>query len=305
MNCENVKEALSLFLYGELSLEEEQALQDHLETCGECRQALETERSLHEALDARALEPSPDLVTGCRRELRLRLKLEAHERSWPARLRAWLAASRDRLAVLQRPAAALALVALGFFGARWTSRPPALQPAESAVEAPVARIRFVEPDSKGGVRIALEETRQRVITGRPDEEPIQRLLVAASREAADPGLRLESVDLLRTRAEHEAVRRALLDVVEHDANPGVRLKALEALKPFASQAEVRQALARVLLEDQNPGVRIQAIDLLIQQPAQEALIGVLQELLNKEDNSYVRLRSQRALQQLNASAGTF
>jgi len=303
MNCEVVRKSLCLFLYGELSLEEEQALQDHCDSCAECRQALDKERLLHAALDERALEPSADLLAGCRRELSLRLKLAARQQGWWQRLRARV--SMVPAAIVLRPAAAMALLALGFFGARWTNQTPARRAAEGATEIQPAHIRFVEPDPSGRVRIAVEETRQRIISGRPDEEPIQRLLLAAAREAADPGLRVESLDLLRGRAQQDHVRRALLEVVENDPNPGVRLKALEALKPLASQPEVRAVLARLLLKDQNPGVRIQAIDLLIEQHQHEALVGLLQELLNKEDNSYVRLRCQRALQELNASLGTF
>jgi hypothetical protein len=33
--------------------------------------------------------------------------------------------------------------------------------------------------------------------------------------------------------------------------------------------------------------------------------GVLQEVVQKENNSYVRLRCQRALEDMNASVGTF
>ncbi len=305
MTCEEVRKALSLFLYGELSLEQEQSFQDHLDGCASCRQALDEERALHEALDASALEPSAELLRACRRELRLRLGLEPQPRSLAARLRAWFSPRAGFLGFLPRPATAVALIALGFFGARWMGRTPPSAPADIPAERQIASIRFLEPDPRGGVRIAVEETRRRIITGRPEDEAIQRLLLAAAREAADPGLRLESVELLGSRADHQAVRSALLEAIQSDPNPGVRLKALEALKPFASDPEVRQTLARVLLEDQNPGVRIQIIDLLVQQPPQQTLVGLLQELLNKEQNSYVRLRTQQALEALNASVGTF
>ncbi len=305
MNCETVQRDLPLFLYGELSLEEEQALQDHVEACAACRRALEGERLLHAALEARALEPSPELLAACRRRLSLSLQAAERPAGRMARTAAWLGIRAGWRALLARTAAAAALVALGFFGARWSRGPSGLPAAEGPAESQAARIRFLEPDPAGRVRIALEEVRRQVITGRPEEDRIQRLLLAASREAADPGLRVESLELLRGGAGQPAVRRALLEALEHDPNPGVRLKALEALRPFAAQAEVRQALARVLLADANPGLRVQAIDLLTQQGGREAFIGVLQELLNREENSYVRLRCRRALEELNASVGTF
>jgi len=308
MNCEAVRGDLSLFLYGELSVEEEQALQDHVEGCQGCRKALEAEKALHELLEARELEPSPELLVGCRRELALRLKLAAAARpsGWLAWLRETFSGGLGLAGALRRPATAVALVALGFVAARWTSpRPPVAAPDQGGGEGVISRVRYVQPDPSGRVQIVLEETRQRVLTGRPEEEPIQRLLLAAAREANDPGLRVESVEILRQRSQSEGVRQALLEALQHDPNAGVRLKALEGLKAFAGEPEVRDALASALLRDQNPGVRIQAIDLLTQAKQQEAIVGVLQELLGREDNNYIRLRCQRALQDMNASVGTF
>ena len=63
-------------------------------------------------------------------------------------------------------------------------------------------------------------------------------------------------------------------------------------------------LATVLLNDDNPGVRTQAIDLLVQSKEPD-VAGVLQELVRREDNNYVRSRSQRALNEMKASVGTF
>ncbi len=306
MNCESVRRDIPLFLYGELSVEGEQALQDHLDGCAECRKALEAEKALHEILDQREIEPSPELLVGCRRELDLRLKLAAtRQGGWKAWLAGVFSGGLGFAGALRRPAAAVALVAIGFFAARLTTpRSPVLRPAEPA-DGVISRIRYLQPDPSGRVQIAVEETRQRIITGRPDEERIQRLLLTAARESNDPGLRVDSMEILKSRLESERVRQALLEALQHDPNAGVRLKAIEGLKPFVSEPEVRDVLAEILLSDQNPGVRIQAIDLLTQQKQQDALVGVLQELLGKEENNYVRLRCQRALQEMNASIGTF
>jgi len=60
MTCDWIRGVLSLFLYGELSFEEEESVHGHLETCEPCRAALERERALHGALDQTALEPPPE-----------------------------------------------------------------------------------------------------------------------------------------------------------------------------------------------------------------------------------------------------
>jgi len=46
MKCEEARSTLTLFLYGELSFEEEERLELHIDECVGCRIALERERSL-------------------------------------------------------------------------------------------------------------------------------------------------------------------------------------------------------------------------------------------------------------------
>lgn len=304
MNCESVSKNLGLFLYGELSLEEEQALQDHVESCARCRQAFETEKRVHAALDARETDPPPELLVRCRRDLSTRLDtLAPHRTGALAAIRTFFGTGFSWAAAM-RPAGAVALIALGFFGARWTARPPATV-ASTPDQPGIMRVRYLQPESSGQVRLVVEETRQKYVTGNPQDEAIQRLLLAAARESADPGVRADSVEILKHRAASNEIRDALVQALQTDTNPGIRLRALDGLKSYAADPEVQRALAQALLSDDNPGVRTQAIDLLVQNRRDEALVGVLQELLQKESNSYVRLRSERALKDMNASVGTF
>jgi hypothetical protein len=293
MNCESAARSFSLFLYGELSLEEEQSFQDHLESCEGCRKGFESEKAIHQALDERETRPPAALLARCRRDLKLRLETAApRSAGWRGWFAWWPA--------MARPVGALALVAVGFFAARWTSAP---QPG-NGLEPAVSRVRYVQSEASGKVRVVVEETRQRLLTGDPGDEQIHRLLMAATRESTDAGLRAESMDILSTRPASNELRGTLLFALEHDPNPGVRLKALDALKPYAGAPEVRSALAKALLADDNPGVRTQAIDLLVLKKG-DALVGLLQGLVQKESNDYVRLRCQRALQEMDASVGTF
>lgn len=305
MNCETATSLLPLLVYEELSPEQEDLLRAHLERCSSCQAAFELEQRLHQALTSRSLEPELGLLASCRRELGLRLTLAAQQQSWLVRAAWKLAALSKPLALAGRVAAAGALVMFGFLLARWTGGGTGAVRGELPTPENTARIRLIEPAAGDQVRIIIEETRQRVLTGSLDQEPVLEWLMRAARQAPDPGLRAESVGLLGSRVDREVVRNALLEAVQRDPNPAVRLKALEALKPFAVQSTVRQVLARVLLTDDNPGVRIQAIDTLIQQRQHEALVGLLQALLDREENSYVRLRCRQALRELNASAGTF
>jgi len=207
-----------------------------------------------------------------------------------------------------QPVGALALVAMGFLGARML--PPSVLGGSKANEAGVAtspftsRVRYVEPESSGKVKMVIEEVRERSLSGSVDDQNIQNLLLAAARDPQDAGLRVESVDLLKSSRECPEVKNALLYALQHDSNPGVRLKALEGLKNSSADADVRQVLTQVLLADDNAGVRTQAIDLLIQHK-EDQMVGTLQELMRREENGYVRMRCQKALHEMNASIETY
>lgn len=294
MNCDQVKESLSLYLYGELSHEQEEAVERHTFECASCAQALETERMMHGALDGTAEVPPPALLASCRRELFDSLEQQRATARPPfgERLRMWFAMPG------LKPVAALGLLALGFVGGRWA-------PASQSQAAPVAtRVRFLEPDGAGNVNIVLEETRERRVSGQLSDDGIRRLVLAAAQDQADPGLRVESVDLLRRESSAGEVRRALMGALVSDPNPGVRLKALDGLRQHSADPEVQRALSQVLLRDDNAGLRTQAIDLLVEHRRKD-MVGVLQRLMQREENDYVRLRTQRVLAEMNASVDAF
>ncbi|MBI4873891.1 MAG: HEAT repeat domain-containing protein [Acidobacteria bacterium] len=296
MNCETARKQLPLLVYCELSFDEEEALEQHLEACAGCRAERDALKALARLADGAELTPPAGLLEYCRADLRRRLAGEEPLRrpGWWARFCSW-----RPVAVAWKSAGALALVALGFFAA-WLSSGPAV-PFSRPV---TSRVRYVEPDPRGGVQIVLEETRQRVLNGRIEDEPIRKLLLAAARDREDPGLRVDSIDILKSQCSLADVRGALLAALRGDPNPGVRLKALEGLKAFADEVQTRKALAQTLLNDDSPNVRTMAIDALVQRKEQD-VVGVLQQLLRQENNDYIRERSTRALREMRASVETF
>lgn len=215
-----------------------------------------------------------------------------------------------------RPVGALALVAIGFFGARLApglAGGGASGDLMSLTEPGSAHVRNVGTGSGGQVQIVVDETRQRVISGRLDDQKIRSLLLAAATDPSDPGLRTETLDILNnlSQAEHAPasdVRDTLVFALRHDGNAGVRLKAMEGLRPMAQDPEVRAALAAALLNDANPGVRTQAIDMLTAGPkpsVDRAIVATLQELMLHENNAYVRERCRLVLESLKASPETY
>src|SRR5271163_4121888 len=75
MTCDEARKNLPLFLYGELSFDEEELVEVHVDECDACREELAREKAMFAALDDVELVPSPEALAGSRAELRRRLAL--------------------------------------------------------------------------------------------------------------------------------------------------------------------------------------------------------------------------------------
>jgi hypothetical protein len=303
ITCDEARSQFWLLQYGELTLDQEERVEAHLEGCADCRARLEREKDLFAAFDGVTAEPSPSLLRQCRADLAARLESQpAPSQPSPA---GWWEQFTHSLTggMVLRPAGALALMALGFLAARlmpaWLNTP-----SLGVAEAGINRVRDVRADPDGSVRIVVDETRQRTLSGGLDDSRIRGLLLEAARDPNDAGLREQSLSLLNARAQSTDVRDALLYALRHDQNAGIRLNAMQGLKGFVSEPEVRGVLSQALLSDPNPGVRMQAIDLLTDGSAgnmDRQIVPTLQEMMLHEDNTYLRQRSQKILETLNAS----
>lgn len=309
MTCEDARRSLPFIQYAEISFDEEELVHAHLAECAACREEFALGKALHNVLDERELDLSPFVLRRSRDQLAEAIEAE---RAHGGRHSSWWAGIEDAFKgtswrpSFAKPAGALAFLALGFFFAKITPLVSSGGMQAGLLDPSNSRVRYVEPGPQGRVQLVVDETRQRVISGRIDDSQIRALLLSAAKDPSDPGLRVESVDILKSRTESDDVRTALVYALQNDANAGVRLKALEGLKPYASQPDVRKALSQVLLTDNNPGLRTQAIDLLTQNSNEQHVVGVLQELMRRhEDNGYVRLRCEKALRGMKASVDTY
>ncbi len=306
LSCDEIRPLLVLYPYGELSFDEEESVDLHLKSCDACQEERAALAALHATADEAAVEPSLELLSACRQDLRKQVAVIAGAAPSQPFWRRWfgpVAGVSSNWNWVAKPAMAMALVAAGFVGARFA---PVPESATTPASASVRNVRFIEPSSDGRVRIVYDEVSQKELAGRVDDRGIREMLLAATRDPDDPALRVDSVEYLKTRSAQEDVRKAFVRALESDPNEGVRLKALEALKPYASQKEVRSALTKVLLADQSATVRTQTIDLLVTTRRNESeLAGVLQDMMRREQNTYIRQRGQTALRAMNASLETF
>jgi hypothetical protein len=319
MNCDSILKLLPLYYYGELTPDEEERVEEHTHGCIACMRELAQQRALAAALDRRKLVAAPALLEDCRSDLMAAIQGGAPRAArtvkgpWRLFLDAMAAsfsgAPLSGIGRLRQPIGALALIAIGFFGARLipTGAPSGTGALMSSVTSPsdevYSTVRSVQPDNSGGVAISLDETRRKVVTGHMNDPNVQRILLAAVHED-NPAVRVESVDLLRSQSGSTEVRDALLNVLTQDTNSGVRIKALEGLKPLAGDSEVRKTLRRVLLADDNVAVRMLVIDLLVAN-RDDNMVGMMQGLVQQENNNSVRLKLEKALRDMNASPGRF
>jgi hypothetical protein len=298
VNCEWVRERAGLYAYGELESAEEEVFEDHLAQCEQCRALVAENQQLIGLLNDVEVAPPAGLLEKCRKDF-----ARAHQQrqaGFAACWRRWTAWAPAASAWLWKPAFGCALLLVGFGAGTWHEQRQSLH----RIEAEFARVRAIEGTGEGTVQILLEEPRQRRIEGGLHEASIERALLAAVRRAEDPGLRGESVDLLRNRCNREEVRKVVLQTLEKDDNPLVRLRALEALRPYAGQPEVQQTLGRLLLNDPDPRLRIQSINLLVD-GTNEGMVGTLQQAIRNEPDEYIRAQCLQLLARLRASPGVF
>ena len=320
MTCHEVQVNLSLYLYAELNFAGEEALERHLSGCPMCRLALAREKRWHTSLNASSQDVPAQLLTECRRDL-----LHTVRSGKPAAASSLERSSRYHLffdwlsnwgfSATQwsgRLALASFFVFAGFVLSRWTDQflPGSAIPAGrmAVLSAPESRIRNIQPDGDGRIRIVFDRLQQQEVVGSVSDADIRQLLMAATRNSTDPGLRIDSVELLKQQ-DGDDIRDALLSAVRHDPNAAVRLKALDSLAGFSADTATRQTLLFLLDHDADPRIRSRAIDILLPPNARVEvgpdLVRALQGISSADaEDDYVRARCLQILRAVGAPGFT-
>ena len=303
MNCDWVKQNITLYIYDELPDDARHELEQHTERCAGCAAELKTSREFRGLMTEvlPASDPTPNLLAASRMQLS-----EALESAEPARRWGWTLDLAGWLHQVRfAPALAAVLLMIGFAGGVMASYKLANKPPDIAQvsknpsalsQASIAGIKSIIPDpGSRKVEIQYDTVQPEKVEGTIDDPRIQQLLLFAARSNYNAGVRMDSVDLLAQRPEDRQVRDALIFALRYDANPGVRLKALDGLGPYVqSDTSVRNAVLDALLNDSNPGVRSEAIVLLKPLKADASVRQALQQL-SRDKSKYIRSESQRVL----------
>lgn len=304
MNCDWVKANAVLFVYDELPDGERFELQQHLERCQDCAREVDALRAFQKVASVPPrLEPDPSLLAASR--LRLSESLEhasPHTTGWRRvfDVAGWMHSVRFA------PALAVLLLMVGFGSGvlvSWRMRlvrggnGAAATSSAPDSEASLAGIRGVQIDpATNNVQISYDKLTPDSVQGSLEDPRIQQLLVYSSQYKYNPGVRMDSVDLLSRNGDKDWARAALLYALRYDSNPGVRLKALDGLQTFVpGDLRVRNAVIEALLSDTNQGIRNQAIRLLEPVKGDSSVREALAQLAAKDQNPYLRAEAQRML----------
>jgi HEAT repeats/Putative zinc-finger len=300
MNCDWVQQNICLYLYNELADDARHELEQHIQRCKACAGELAAQQEFQTQMNALPVEePSASFLAAARMRLQEELEHTEQNRAWYHRFAfdpaAWMRQVRFS------PALATVLLMIGFgsgvgtmysvLGKTHITTPP-------AVEASIAGITSIDhlPNSNK-VQINYNRMTPESVEGSMDDPKIQELLTfAAKSDLNNPGMRLNSIDLLNSKPDDPRVREALTYALRYDSNPGVRLKALDGLGAYVNQdIRVRNAVLEALLNDSNLGVRSGALHALEPVRADSSVRMALQQLAKEDPSDYIRTESQREL----------
>ena len=305
MKCDWVQDNIVFYVYNELEDDARYEVEQHLARCPACTADLKAARKFHATLSqAPVVEPSPNLLAASR--MRLQEELETTEQGgfWQRLVfdpGAWLRP------IKLAPALAAAIFIVGFAGGIGATyqvmngrSPVDLSAAAAPTESSITGIQSIsQQPGSSQISIRYNTVSTQEAQGSINDQRIQQLLLFATRNNYNSGVRMDSVDLLTQTPNDTRVREALLYALRYDSNPGVRLKAIEGLGSYVkNDVRVRDAVLEALVNDSNPGLRTQALHLLEPVRADSSVRMVLQKLAENDQNLYIRTQARNVLSQM-------
>ena len=321
MRCQDAQESIVLAHYGELSDERLLPLEQHLNTCEDCRREWNACAALHETLSLDpVLEPSPNLLAASR--MRLDDALDAMPaRSLSQRLMG--NAFRWFSVVSGAPALATLLLGVGFLGGNLLMRYQVAHLPQKPGPVVISRPGQGEVASVSGIRQTPNSDLVQVdynrvvpesVQGSMNSPEIRNLLLLGTKLAANSKAHDTAVSVLadECRAGHACgipdgaagladpsseLRLALVNALRFDKSAAVRMSALNGLQPYvAEDIHVRDAVLETLMHDRNEGVRTEAISMLSPVGADSSVRQALRAVSTGDANPAVRNASFQVLQ---------
>ena len=322
MRCQDAQESIVLAQYGELSDELLLPLEQHLNTCENCRREWNAYLALNEtlALDP-VVDPSPNLLTASRMRLD-----EALDAIPPRSLSQRIAGNAFRWFgfVTGSPALATLLLGVGFLGGNALTRyqvrhtPPKQGPVviSHPMQGDIASVSGIR-QTPNSDRVEVEYNRlvPESMQGSMDDPEIRNLLLVGTKLAANSKAHEAAVSLVAdecragracgptdgsgegSNGSSSDLRLALVNSLRYDKSSAVRLHALNGLEPYvAGDVHVRDAVLEALMHDKSEAIRTQAISMLSPVGADSSVRQALRTVSAEDANPAVRNASFQVLQ---------
>ena len=305
--CQKNRKLIWLAIYNELSSEQKNLLENHLQTCSECQLDYEEATRLKKSLDEKIqITPTAAQLESSRAELHQRLLLLSQPRfqkSWFDK--AWQIVSLD-FAPTWRFATAVALLIFGilignFYTGKATKESNFYQQQISELlESNISNIESVKYDPvTRQVAIELNTLNDVTIRGDIEKPEIQQLLAHSIMFEERPNIRLKSVRALeQTKSLNDNSIRALSELIDKEENPGIRLKAVKLLASIPITPSIKgmlaQILGRVLLNDSNSAIRIEAFKGL-SKIGNGSIVPVLFDAAKHDSSEFIRAKAKLML----------
>jgi hypothetical protein len=271
--CDRVQQRLPEYWAGTMAVKDHRDIDQHLETCAECKAEADQLGRLWNNLDLLPVEAP-------RQQVRTRFyeMLDAY-RSGIEESTAAAAASNKRnwfsWVLPWQLAGAMAMLAVGFFAGR----------------------QFMGPQ-EGGATKKTEDNPQ-IAQLRGEVNSMRQMMALSLLQQQSATDRMRGVNYAyRVDKSNSEVIAALLETVKTDPSVNVRLAAVDAFKNFASNSSARRGLLESVAQQDSPLVQIAIIELLVDLNDQTAVKGLNTLADNPKLQREVKERARWAVSQL-------
>jgi len=309
MNHNEYKEIIPFYLYEELDFEKQKVFEDHIRSCKDCANELESFKKLFADVSEESKSPvDPKLLLEARLELRGVLRAHQNKIHSSNNIKDYI------FSLFYKPlglaVSGFSLILIGLFIGYLVFNSPVIEKLESdstkAERLRIQNINFIDPDpSDGEVEFTFEAITPGRIKGNINDSELQKILTYAVLNEQNPGTRLNSINVInanQTQKPDDEIKSTLITVTKYDNNPGVRREALKSLNELPADEEIKNALIYVLLNDTSAGIRIEAINGLADVSKQginlnqKDLIS-LRDKIQTDENNYIRFQAKNIIKE--------
>ncbi len=309
MNHNECKELIPFYLYEELDSEKKILFEDHLKSCKDCTNELES----YKILFADISEDSKSavdlkLLTEARLELRGALRSQQNKTSLSNNIKDYI------LSLLYKPVglalSGFSLLLIGLLIGFFVFNTPVIEniktSSENSNQVRIQNINFIDPDpSDGEVEFTFETVQSDRMKGSVNDTELQKILTYAVLNEQNPGTRLNSISVINAnqiQKPDDEIKSTLIAVAKYDDNPGVRREALKSLNKLPADEEIKNTMIYVLLNDTSAGIRIEAINGLVDAAKtginlNQKDLNTLRDKIQIDDNNYIRYQAKNIIKE--------